>query len=1072
MTGLLDQGGIPLIVAFFAIAGVAVFLARGGDEPSPEKKPETDDAKRDAESAKPEAKDGEASMESAPNKAAESSDGDAKASEAGAKDGDGKDEPLAPNAAEQKALEDEAREKAAAAAAKAEGDFRTPPKGEEPPKPFEPAKPKRRDWVMTLGSLAALAGLMSVRGDVVYPRGENPAQPLGHYATLWRSGHVPGGVIWGALLTVIAVVGILGLLGDSPLDLRGDESKPDEGTTLQRKKWYQREGAWLVGFAGLLYLPMAGAYGLWDPWETHYGEVAREILARDDWITLWWGQEGWFMSKPILVFWLGALGMGFGSTFGLPFWRDMGPGGHEWFIRVPICLFAIGAVYAVYKAVSLGWGRRAGLLCGAVLATMPHFMFLSHQSMTDMPFVAPLVVAMAFLISATITDPEKLVTPRRVKIFGKELRISFWHLVVGGILLVALPQVMYLLTRPVMFACPEDTASNCRTILEGSRIGPIQLPIEQYWSGSAGNSVPGDQGSSVPGSPAWEDRYNQVPGLTSLVQGIVWSIIGTILMLTFRRERKEQGLRFAIVYLFSAISFMGKGPAGLGVPEIVLLGFMMTTGKWKLLPRIRFFQGIAIFLLVGFPWYIGIYGRLGSEFTDRFIVHDLLNRAFAGVHGDKGTFRYFVWQLGYAMFPWTGLVPVALGGWRLIVPKDATEAQRDVARLALLWLLVTFTLFSMMVTKFHHYIFPAVPPIAILVGLTLNRMMGDGRLAHTKKGLAAALATFAGVALTVFGIATIYGPWHGRVAPVQEGATTTAQLVSGSPTLGIALALVGVVIVALSFRFANEAEEGYQDAVGAMKGLETPDPMMDPSALPEVPEKERAKFTRGGLAMAAAGAVAMIALVARDIGFGGNSRPQGFERFIHLFVYNYERQWPTRSFDYTPILRGFGVVAVAAAVLLVIHQTRRHGARVMVAVATCFGFWALDKYMIDLSGHWSQRNLFEKYHAVRNTRDVASIGSGEDARYWTDAMVAYQMNWKGENFYTGNHAVMLECGLPLCRERTPDWLRRHRGQRVFFVTEHSRSSSIISQVRTAGGTANAITNEIDNNKFVIIEGRL
>lgn len=1042
MTGLLDQGGIPLILAFFAIAGAAVFLARGGNE-EPENKP---DARREGE---PEASKDEAK----PDDAVEAKDGEPSSSDAAKPAGDA-DKP-AEEAANVEAPAEAAKEQSPAAPL------------------FEPAKVKRRDWILTLGSLAGLAGLMSVRGDVVTPRGDDPAHQLGHYASLLRSGHVPGGVIWGVLLTLLAVVGFLGLLGDSPLDLRGDETSPAVGSPEASRKWYQREGTWLVFFAGLLYLPMAGAYGLWDPWETHYSEVAREILARDDWITLWWGQEGWFMSKPILIFWIAALGMGFGSTFGLPFWRDMGTGHHEWFIRVPIGLFAIGAVYAVYKAVSLGWGRRAGLLCGAVLATMPHFMFLSHQAMTDMPFVAPLVVAMAFLISATITDPNKLVAPRRFKLFGRELRISFWHLVVGGILLVAIPQVMYLLTRPVMFACPEDTTSNCRTILENSRLGPIQLPIEQYWSGSAGNSVPNDQAASVPGSPAWEDRYNQIPMFTSLVQGILWTILGTILMMTFRRERKEQALRFAIVYLFSAISFMGKGPAGFGVPEIVLLGFMITTSKWKLLPRIRFFQGLAIFLFVGFPWYIAIYGRLGSEFTDRFIVHDLLNRAFAGVHGDKGTFRYFIWQLGYAMFPWTGLVPVALGGWRLLLPKDATEAQRDVARLALLWLLVTFTLFSMMVTKFHHYIFPAVPPMAILVGLTLHRMMGEARLSHTKKGAAAALATFAGVALTIFGVTTWFGPWHGRVnaEAAASGAASGAQsaLTAGSPTLGAALALLGVVVIVLSFRFAKEAEEPFT-VTGTTLGLDTPDPMMDPSALPEVPEKDRAKFVRSGLAMAAAGAVAVIALVARDIGFAGSSRPQGFERFIHLFVYNYERQWPIRSYDYTPILRGFGVVAVAAAVLLVIHQTRRHGARVMVAVAACFGFWALDKYMIDLSNHWSQRNLFEKYFRERGTRE--NVGSGEDGRYWADPMVAYQMNWKGENFYTGNHAVMLECGLPLCRERTPDWLRRHNGQRVFFVTEHSRSSSIISQVRTAGGTANAVTTEVDNNKFVLIEGRL
>ena len=41
-------------------------------------------------------------------------------------------------------------------------------------------------------------------------------------------------------------------------------------------------------FGLLLYLPMAGSYGLWDPWETHYGEVAREMVARGDAISLYW----------------------------------------------------------------------------------------------------------------------------------------------------------------------------------------------------------------------------------------------------------------------------------------------------------------------------------------------------------------------------------------------------------------------------------------------------------------------------------------------------------------------------------------------------------------------------------------------------------------------------------------------------------------------------------------------------------------------------------------------------------------------------------------------------------------
>ena len=69
-------------------------------------------------------------------------------------------------------------------------------------------------------------------------------------------------------------------------------------------RWFARRGFWLVLLNVLLYVPLLGSYSLSDPWEVHYGEVAREMLARDDWISLWWAQDGWFWSKPVLDFWL------------------------------------------------------------------------------------------------------------------------------------------------------------------------------------------------------------------------------------------------------------------------------------------------------------------------------------------------------------------------------------------------------------------------------------------------------------------------------------------------------------------------------------------------------------------------------------------------------------------------------------------------------------------------------------------------------------------------------------------------------------------------------------------------
>src|SRR5206468_4705490 len=67
--------------------------------------------------------------------------------------------------------------------------------------------------------------------------------------------------------------------------------------------------------AALLFVPWLGATGFWDPWEPHYGEVAREMIARGDYIHPWW-ESSWFFSKPALDLWLMVAGMLVANTNG------------------------------------------------------------------------------------------------------------------------------------------------------------------------------------------------------------------------------------------------------------------------------------------------------------------------------------------------------------------------------------------------------------------------------------------------------------------------------------------------------------------------------------------------------------------------------------------------------------------------------------------------------------------------------------------------------------------------------------------------------------------------------------
>jgi 4-amino-4-deoxy-L-arabinose transferase-like glycosyltransferase len=94
---------------------------------------------------------------------------------------------------------------------------------------------------------------------------------------------------------------------------------------------------------------------------------------------------------------------------------------------LPVFLLTIGALYLSYKAVSKTWGRRAGFLGGLVLATMPQWFLVTHQTMTDMPFVATMTMAMACVMLGLHGDAERKVPVYEVDLGFLKLRLSAFH---------------------------------------------------------------------------------------------------------------------------------------------------------------------------------------------------------------------------------------------------------------------------------------------------------------------------------------------------------------------------------------------------------------------------------------------------------------------------------------------------------------------------------------------------------------------------------------------------------------------------------------------------------------------
>jgi 4-amino-4-deoxy-L-arabinose transferase-like glycosyltransferase len=163
-------------------------------------------------------------------------------------------------------------------------------------------------------------------------------------------------------------------------------------------QWYRsipverRQLALVILAAAVMFLPMLGAVGLWDPWETHFAEVGRTMMVKHDWVHPWW--QAWpFYSKPPLTMWLTNIGLALSGAQATVRNQEMGIWA-DWGVRLPIALLAIFAIVMLYLAASRIFDRRIGLLSALACMTMPLFAILARQAITDTPFVCLLTAGM------------------------------------------------------------------------------------------------------------------------------------------------------------------------------------------------------------------------------------------------------------------------------------------------------------------------------------------------------------------------------------------------------------------------------------------------------------------------------------------------------------------------------------------------------------------------------------------------------------------------------------------------------------------------------------------------------
>ncbi len=169
----------------------------------------------------------------------------------------------------------------------------------------------------------------------------------------------------------------------------------------------------------------------------------------------------------------------------------------------------------------------------------------------------------------------------------------------------------------------------------------------------------------------------------------------------------------AVFWTALAGGILLKGPlilmfVGLAIGTLAILD-RSSTWLWRLRPV----WGLTWLLILVLPWFVAIFWRAGEAFFADSVGGDMLSKLGAQEsHGaPPGLYLLLFWVTFWPGAPLAGMAAPAV--WR---------ARREPgAQFLLAWLVPSWIVFELVLTKLPHYVLPLYPAIAILTIGTLER---------------------------------------------------------------------------------------------------------------------------------------------------------------------------------------------------------------------------------------------------------------------------------------------------------------------------------------------------------------
>lgn len=277
--------------------------------------------------------------------------------------------------------------------------------------------------------------------------------------------------------------------------------------------------------------------------------------------------------------------------------------------------------------------------------------------------------------------------------------------------------------------------------------------------------------------------------------------------------------------VLGALAFLAKGPIAWLPAGVVGLTLLLVRPEkaavWRVLAPFKVTLVVSLGLT---PWLALLVQQHGvGFFYEFFFVHNL--QRFGGDLGNSQSnfIGYYMLVLLVGFFPWVALLVPAVWAQlkgqtrpKLLAKLASPQANEALPLLALLWAGVYILFFSLSGTKLAHYIVPAYPALAIVVGgwlashktaaarprsnvvATLLWLLWGVVLAAVLLVLTPLLQGLQGPVLT--GLPALLQPWFGFAWPLRDELATA--ILQQNITVGFGFYAAGGAVLATTILLA------------------------------------------------------------------------------------------------------------------------------------------------------------------------------------------------------------------------------------------------------------------------------